>query len=80
MNMSNILFLLMLALTFVILAVCDYNREVNVIYCQDQGRIIYANYSYFPLGKSYKTKYKCRSKTMEHYKFYRLKKIVDSNK
>jgi hypothetical protein len=66
-----------LFLMFITLALCDYYREVNITYCHDNGRIIYANYNYFPLGREYKVKYKCRSKTMKHYNFYKLKQTIE---
>jgi len=80
MKISNILFLSIIGLTFMILAVCDYYREVNIIYCKDQGRITYINYSYFPLRKEYKIKHNCKSKTMKNYKFYKLKQVVNNHK
>ena len=79
MSISNFLFMLMLTTTFVVLGICDYYRKVDVIFCYDKEKIIYANYDYFPLRKSYKMKYKCKSKRLNHYKFYRLKQIVEKN-
>lgn len=79
MNLSNILFLSILGVTFTILAFCDYYRAVDIIYCKDQGRIIYANYTYFPLRKEYKAKYKCRVKRMKNYNFFKLKQIIVKN-
>ena len=62
------------------LAVCDYYREVEITYCKEKGRITYANYSYFPLRKDYKTVHNCRDATMKNYKFYKLKRIINGHR
>ena len=73
MNMSNFVFLSVLVMTFAVLALCDYYRIVSVNYCYEANRLVYINYSYFPLRNDYKEKYNCKTENLQHYKFYNLK-------
>ena len=73
MRLDNFLFLTILGVTFAVLAVCNYYREVTVDYCYDSNRLVYINYAYFPLHSSYKEKYNCKTKNLQHYKLYNLK-------
>lgn len=64
----------MIGLTFSIIAVYNYHRDVNITQCYEANKIVYINYSYFPLGKSYRQRYDCKNEIVKHYEFHSRKR------
>lgn len=78
MNTSSLLLLIMLCLTFSTLAVFNYHRDVSITRCYDNGKVIYINYSYFPISKAYRQEYNCETDILQHYKFHEIKRKVNN--